>query len=152
MGKRAEAPALEAIAAVRAAARYLHLMQDRWADAHGLSEGRMQLLFMLKRFGDGGGISLGHLADLQGVTPRTITGLVDNLEKAGLVERVAEPSDRRSILARLTPAGKARIESLRQPTWKLTSPLTAGFSGEELIQLRHLSLKLLANAQEMEKS
>ena len=147
LGTGPGAPALEAIGAVRTAARYLHLIQERWADSQGMSEGRLQLLFMLSRFGGAGGMSLGRLAGLQSVSPRNITGLVDNLEKAGLIERVPDPDDRRSILARLTPAGQKRIDSMRQPTLNLMVPLTAGFSEQELVQLRHLSLKLLANAQ-----
>jgi DNA-binding MarR family transcriptional regulator len=150
LGTGEGAPALEAIAAVRTAARYLQRMQERWAEAHGLSEGRLQLLFMLSRFGDTG-ISLGRLAELQGVSPRNITGLVDSLEKAGLVERVPDPNDRRSIHGRLTAAGRERIDSIRQPALKLQFPLTEGFTGDELVQLRHLALKLLANAQRLAK-
>ena len=149
IGASAASPALEAIGAVRAAARYLHLMQDRWAESQGLSDGRMQLLFMLSRFGGKGGMSLGRLAGMQSVSPRNITGLVDNLEKAGLIERVPDPDDRRSILARLTPAGRSRIDSISKPARKLMAPLTEGFSEQELVQLRHLSLKLLANAQKL---
>ena len=150
VGSGEGAPALEAIAAVRAAARCLHLMQERWAEGQGLSEGRLQLLFMLSRFGDGG-ISLGRLAELQNVSPRNITGLVDSLEKAALVERVPDPDDRRSIQARLTQAGRARIESIRQPALKVQFPLASGFTGDELVQLRHLALKLLTNAQRLAK-
>jgi len=142
--------ALEAIAAVRTASRYLQRMLERWAEGQGLSEGRFQLLFMLSRVGDSG-ISLGRLAELQSVSPRNITGLVDSLEKAGLVERVPDSSDRRSIQARLTAAGRERIESMRQPALKLQVPLTDGFTREELVQLRHLALKLLANARSMAK-
>ena len=142
--------ALEAVAAVRAAARYLQRMQERWAESQGLSEGRFQLLFMLSHFGDGG-VSLGRLAELQNVSPRNITGLVDSLEKAGLVERVPDPKDRRSIQARLTAAGRERIESIRQPALKLPFPLTEGFTEDELVQLRHLALKLVANAQTLAK-
>ena len=155
VGTSAGAAALEAMGAVRAAARYLHLLQERWAESQGLSEGRLQILFMLSHFGgggggeDGGGISLGRLAGMQSVSPRNITGLVDNLEKAGLIERVPDPDDRRSILARLTPAGRSRIDTISQPSRKLLVHLTADFSEEELVQLRHLSLKLLANAQKI---
>ena len=142
------AAALEAIAAVRAASRHLHLIHERWADRQGLTDGRLQLLIAISRHGEGG-ISLGRLADLQSVTPRNITGLVDNLERAGLVERVPVSGDRRSIHARLTPAGRERIDRIRLPAMKLQLRLTAGFTEDELVQLRHLSLKLLANAERL---
>ena len=150
VGSAEGAAGLEAIAAVRVAAHHLHRMQERWAESHGLSEGRLQLLFMLSHFGDGG-VSLGRLAELQNVSPRNITGLVDSLEKAGLVERVPDPKDRRSIQARLTAAGRERIESIRQPALKLPFPLTEGFTEDELVKLRHLALKLVANAQTLAK-
>ncbi|GAB4423049.1 MAG: hypothetical protein OHK0015_00160 [Chloroflexi bacterium OHK40] len=39
--------------------------------------------------------------------PSTMTRAVDRLEQAGLVRRSADPSDRRALLVRLTPAGQA---------------------------------------------
>jgi DNA-binding MarR family transcriptional regulator len=38
--------------------------------------------------------------------PSTLTGVLDRLERRGLVERAANPADRRSVLVRLTPAGR----------------------------------------------
>jgi DNA-binding MarR family transcriptional regulator len=40
------------------------------------------------------------------VTARNLTGLVDALERDGLVERLPHPNDRRATLVRLTPAGE----------------------------------------------
>jgi DNA-binding MarR family transcriptional regulator len=145
---RGDTSALEAIAAVRAAGRFLHLVQERYAERQGLSEGRLQLLFMLRRGGETG-ISLGRLADFMRVSPRNVTGLVDNLERAGLVERIPDPDDRRSIHARLTPAGRERIDSTWKPALRAQFPLTKGFTKEELVQLRHLCLKLLANTKDL---
>src|ERR1700676_2332182 len=44
--------AVEALSALRFAARSLHLLQERWADKHDLTEGRMGVLFRLYRRGD----------------------------------------------------------------------------------------------------
>lgn len=41
-----------------------------------------------------------------GVTARNVTGLVDALQRDGLVERLPYPNDRRAVLVRLTPAGE----------------------------------------------
>jgi DNA-binding MarR family transcriptional regulator len=144
------AAGLEAIAAVRVAAHHLHRIQERWAESHGLSDGRLQLLFMLSHCPEAG-VSLGQLAELQNVSPRNITGLVDRLEEAGLVERVPDPADRRSIHARLTAPGRDRVDSIRQPALEQQSPLTEGFTKEELVQLRHLALKLLVNLKKLTK-
>jgi DNA-binding MarR family transcriptional regulator len=42
------------------------------------------------------------LADTLGVTPRSVTALVDGLEGEGLVRRVAHPTDRRITMIELT--------------------------------------------------
>jgi DNA-binding MarR family transcriptional regulator len=149
-GVKSDISHLEAVAALRNAAKQLHVAQERWAERQGLSEGRLGLLMVLNRFGQEG-INLGRLAELMHVTPRNVTGLVDNLEKAGLVERVPDPDDRRAVHARLTEAGRQRIESIWKPTLQKQFPLTRGFTKEEVVQLRHLCLKLLTNAIEMEK-
>ncbi|HEY8476901.1 MAG TPA: MarR family transcriptional regulator, partial [Chloroflexota bacterium] len=45
------------------------------------------------------------LANALAISKSGLTRLVDRLQSAGLVERVASPSDRRVVLARITPAG-----------------------------------------------
>ncbi|MEP6561167.1 MAG: MarR family transcriptional regulator [Nakamurella sp.] len=57
-------------------------------------------------------IRMGVLASTLGVVPRSATGLVDALEKAGLVERAADPGNRRSVLVTLTGAGRARQQAM----------------------------------------
>jgi DNA-binding MarR family transcriptional regulator len=39
--------------------------------------------------------------------PSTLTGVLDRLEQRGLIERTLNPADRRSVLVRLTPSGRA---------------------------------------------
>jgi hypothetical protein len=41
--------AVEALMALRLAGRSLHHLQERWAESHGLSEGRMGVMFRLYR-------------------------------------------------------------------------------------------------------
>jgi DNA-binding MarR family transcriptional regulator len=51
-------------------------------------------------------ITLGEIAENVGCVRSNITQLVDRLESEGLVQRVADPSDRRVKRAQLTPAGR----------------------------------------------
>jgi DNA-binding MarR family transcriptional regulator len=90
-------------------------------------------------------MTLGRLARTLQVSPRNITGLVDNLERAGLVERVPDPGDRRSTLARPTAAGSERINSIWKQALSQHLPVTEGFSVAELVELRHLRLGLVLN-------
>lgn len=51
------------------------------------------------------------LADLLGIVPRSITSVVDDVEAAGLVERAADPTDRRATLVGLTDRGRGVLAS-----------------------------------------
>jgi DNA-binding MarR family transcriptional regulator len=59
-------------------------------------------------------LSLGELANLELVRPPTITPVVRSLEAQGFLTRVPDPSDRRSIRVRLTPAGRRELEANRR--------------------------------------
>lgn len=135
--------AIEALSSLRFAARSLHHLQERWAEKHDLSEGRLGVLFRLYKSGD---CPLGELAEELDSTPRNITGLVDHLERDGLVERVPDPEDRRSVRARLTPAGQARIGAIWKEGMQHQFKVVGGLSKEDLAQLRHLCLLLVENA------
>jgi DNA-binding MarR family transcriptional regulator len=88
------------------------------------------------------------------VSPRNITGLVDHLEEDSLVERFPDPEDRRAIRVRLAPAGKQKLADIKKEMGDQRHGLVAGFTGDELQQLRHLCLKLVRNltaSKELEK-
>jgi len=57
------------------------------------------------------GRPLKELADELACTRATITGIVDTLEKKGLVNRNPNRSDRRSLLVKLTERGRALLQS-----------------------------------------
>jgi DNA-binding MarR family transcriptional regulator len=134
---------VEAMAALRIAGRALHHMHERWAEKHALSEGRLGVLFRLYRCGP---TPLGDLATDLDTTPRNITGLVDHLERDGLVERVHDTEDRRSVHARLTESGRTRIESIWKEGLEHQHEIAGGLSKDDLAQLRHLCLQLVENA------
>ncbi|MDT2003978.1 MarR family transcriptional regulator [Rhodococcus opacus] len=54
--------------------------------------------------------TLGKLSKYLMVHPTTVSMAVDQLVKAGLVERRAHTTDRRTVLATLTPAGTTVVE------------------------------------------
>ncbi|MCC6903384.1 MAG: MarR family transcriptional regulator [Polyangiaceae bacterium] len=59
--------------------------------------------------------SAGDLADLLHVHPSTLTGVLARLERDGLLERHADPSDRRRSLLRLSKKG-ATVDAMRKGT------------------------------------
>lgn len=81
----------------------------------GMSIARANLLFAVHAAieHDGSSRMVDIALDL-GVTPRTLTTMVDALEKQGFLQRVPDPDDRRAIQLELTGDGKALIPSLAQ--------------------------------------
>ena len=135
---------VEAMTALRITARLSRQLMDRRAEKHGLSEGRLHVLFTLASAPDHR-LQLHELADQLDVTPRNITGLIDHLERDGLVERVDDPADRRLTYAQLTVAGGKRIGGMRAQGLEWQLKLATGLSVEELEQLRHACLRLIEN-------
>jgi len=140
-------PAVEAFAAIGLSARQLRARMESWCDKVGLSETRLGILFMLRHAG--AAVPLGALAARMHVTPRNVTGLIDHLERDGLVARVPDPDDRRSVLARLTELGSERLDAMGDQVFRQQQGLLAGFTDDELVQLRHLCLKLASNMEEV---
>jgi DNA-binding MarR family transcriptional regulator len=84
-------------------------LQDRLEGALkavGLSRAKMEVLHQLVRAGVP--VSLRELAEGQHCVPSNMTTLIDRLEADGLVSRVPDPDDRRSVRAALTPLGAER--------------------------------------------
>jgi DNA-binding MarR family transcriptional regulator len=80
-------------------------LEDALAEV-GLSPAKMEALDQLVRAGRP--LPLRALAEGQRCVPSNITTLIDRLEGEGLVRRVDDPSDRRSVRAALTPLGEER--------------------------------------------
>jgi DNA-binding MarR family transcriptional regulator len=60
------------------------------------------------------GLRITELARIAGVTKQSIAEMVDAMEAAGYVERLADPSDGRARLVRLTRRGKAVNKRARE--------------------------------------
>ncbi|MFY9942359.1 MAG: MarR family transcriptional regulator [Desulfobacterales bacterium] len=80
--------------------------------------------------------SSAELSQLVLVTPAAITGIIDRLEKKGLVERLPKGSDRRVTRIALTPAGASQGRSLPD---SIEAKLTASLSHLEASKLASLN-------------
>ena len=74
----------------------------------------------------------GEIARHTGLTSGAVTGLIDRLERLGLVERTADPADRRKVLVRVREDRIGPIAQLYAPLEKAMQALLAGYSQEEL--------------------
>lgn len=77
---------------------------------HGLSSSSFDVLATLRRAGHPYQLPPSELLDAMMVTSGTMTNRIDQLEKQGLVQRLPNPQDRRSLLIALTDKGFAVIE------------------------------------------
>jgi len=64
--------------------------------------------------GTDGQLTMGELARRTCITEKTITGIVDRLERDGLVQRLRDPSDRRVIRVALTDKGTEQFKVFEQ--------------------------------------
>ena len=76
----------------------------------GLSFGKMKALRRIA----GRPMSMRALAALLGMDPPNLTTVVDDLERSGLVERQAHPTDRRVKLVAATPKGAALAQRAQE--------------------------------------
>lgn len=144
MGGGGSVEVLEALGALRLAAKQIHDSMERFAELHGLSESRLGVLMRLHHSASRQ-MPLGALAEGLNVTPRTMTDIVDVLERDGLVRRAPDPADRRSVLAVITKGGTSRINAMRKDAVTRQAAVARGFTADQLVQLRHLCLLLVRN-------
>ena len=82
----------------------------------GVTARQATLLWLVKR---SPGLSLAELAAEEGISPPALSGHVDRLEVAGLLERVRSSEDRRRVGLRLTEEGEKLMRRIRarRTTW-----------------------------------
>ncbi len=73
----------------------------------GLTVSQADVIFTL---GNTDGLTFGEIGEKTLITKGTLTGVIDRLEKKGLVRRVQCPEDRRCTRVTLTQKGKAVFE------------------------------------------
>jgi len=71
-----------------------------------------------------------------------MTGLVDTLERDGLVRRASDPTDRRMMSVQLTPKGQAQIEAILPGHFRRMAELMKPLSVAERKTLVHLLGKI----------
>jgi DNA-binding MarR family transcriptional regulator len=82
----------------------------------GVTARQATLLWLVKR---SPGLSLAELAAEEGISPPALSGHVDRLERAGLLERLRSSEDRRRVGLRLTDEGQRLLRRVRarRTTW-----------------------------------
>ena len=111
---------------VQRAARALARRFDEALRPVGLTNGQFSLLMSLNRPAPP---AMGSVASLLAMDRTTLTAALKPLERRGLVEIASDPTDRRSRLLKLTPAGRVVLASA-VPIWEATHALIDGLLGD----------------------
>lgn len=93
------------------------------------------------------GLSQQMLADLLGMFPSRLVAVLDDMERAGLVERRPHPSDRRVSALHLTAAGKKTLQAVGRVAKQHETELCAALNPDE----REILEKFLARIVEEQK-
>ena len=110
----------------------------------GLSSSSFDVLATLRRSGPPFRLSPGDLLATTMVSSGTMTNRIDQLEKAGLVERLDNPDDRRGVIIALTEEGLKRVDEAATAHVANQHRVVAELSPEEQANLDALLRKYLA--------
>ncbi|HWJ64642.1 MAG TPA: MarR family transcriptional regulator [Acidimicrobiales bacterium] len=112
---------------------------SKQAAAHDISLTQLRVLGILQDRC----LRMSELADYLGLDRSTISGLVDRLERRGLVERAPNAADGRSIDVRLTPVGSAAAERGADEINDALAPFLVDLSSAEARRLTALLEQVL---------
>jgi MarR family transcriptional regulator, transcriptional regulator for hemolysin len=110
-------------------ARMLKTYADYKASQFGITRAQWVVLVRLDRFE---GIKQSELAEMLDLQPITLTRLLDRLCDSGLIERRADPNDRRAKRLYLTPAARPMLERLGDLGDELMGTALAGVQREAI--------------------
>jgi len=132
----------------------LYRLQNDYLSTQALSQGRFCVLMLLLEKGvespacsngfPSGSQSPAELADQANVTRATMTGLIDTLEKDGLVKREPDPKDRRMMSVELTPKAHAFMAAMLPEFFRRIAGFMSGLTESE----RRTLVQLLGKIQE----
>lgn len=133
---------LEVLSRVSRLARHLDRARRTAFETHALEPWEFDVLAALRRAGDPYQLSPGALITQTLVTSGTMTNRIDRLETRTLVERLKDPDDRRGVLVRLTPVGRARVDAALADLLDHERDILGGLSARERGELGSLLRRL----------
>ena len=109
------------------------------ARQHGLTGPQVTAIKMLEAFGD---LSLTELSARMKAKNSTLTGIIDRMQRDGLVERARSDEDRRVVLIRLTDRGRELASAVPVASMQIFATALQALSHDERTTLRKLLRKV----------
>ena len=122
------------------AAQRMRIALNEQAEEHGVQLRDHIVLSALHKTPDLTQIELGTVLALD---KTTLTSQLDRLERAGLVERTADPRDRRARIPRITDAGEVLRGRLAIETDRIESAALAPFDADEVALFRRMLITVI---------
>lgn len=113
-------------------ARLLRTYADHKAAQFGITRAQWVVLVRLDR---SEGLKQSEVAEMLDLQPISLTRLLDKLSDCGLIERRADPHDRRAKRLFLTPAARPLLEKLGDLGAELMATALAGVERESVEQM-----------------
>lgn len=113
--------------------------------SHGITHGEYKLLLRLVTRSAEHRLSAGELSRALMLSSGAMTNRLDRLEKAGLVCRLPDPKDRRSVLIELTEEGQRHIDGAVTEQSAKEKDVVSALSEKELQTLNRLLRKVLVS-------
>ena len=117
--------------------------------AAGVQKVRPAYLGVLMSLWRKDGLKVVELGRKAGLEPSTMTGLIDRMERDGLVARSVDPKDRRAQQIRLTALGRDVEAPVQAVVTGVISNVVTGISEKDLDQTKKLLRQVLSNVQEI---
>ncbi|UTY55802.1 MarR family transcriptional regulator [Massilia sp. erpn] len=111
-------------------------IRGRLRSQFGITLPRFDLMAQLERYPQG--LRMGELSRRMMVTGGNVTGITDQLEQEGLVQRVPDPKDGRAFSVMLTPAGRKAFAEMAQVHESWVVELLQDIPGDDKGQLIEL--------------
>jgi len=118
----------------------------------GLTQGQFTVLWVLAESSQRNGLAVGQIADGLLTRRGDVTRLVDRLVEAGLVVRFPGVEDRRTVLVRITPAGRKLYRRVKTAVRSRHDQQWSSLDLQELATLDHLLQKARRNRRPVDRA
>ena len=122
-------------------------LKKGFADA-GVQKVRPAYLCVMMSLWEEDGLKVIELGKKAGLEPSSMTGMLDRMERDGLVCRTMDPRDRRVLRINLTETGRQLCGPVLKVVDRVLTEVFAGIAEDDISQTKNLLRHVIANAHE----